>query len=146
MEHLIPNENLITQEVVNWSFSDNKVRLRVPIGISYNSDVRKAIELIVGAATGVTRVLAHPLPICQLTGFGDSSVDLELRFWINDPQNGTANVKSEILLQIWDSFHAEGIEIPFPQRDVHLKTDGDISVRVKPTPQTRPRTRRTSEK
>ena len=63
-----------------------------------------------------------PSPICLLKGFGDSSVDLEVRFWVVDPQNGLTNVKSEILLDIWDRFNASGIEIPFPQRDVHLKT------------------------
>jgi small-conductance mechanosensitive channel len=68
----------------------------------------------------VKRVLETPSPICLLKGFGDSTVNLELRFWIRDPRNGTANVRSEVMLGIWDSFRANGIEFPFPQRDIHL--------------------------
>jgi len=131
MEHLIPNENMITQEVINWSFSSRRVRLRARIGVSYNTDVRRAMALCTEAAKGVPRVLENPFPVCQLLGFGDSSVDLELRFWITDPQNGTANVRSAVLLEIWDRFQAEGIEIPFPQRDVHLKAPAEIGVRLR---------------
>ena len=119
-EYLIPNEDLITQQVINWSFSNRKIRLKVPIGISYNSNLRKAVDLVVGAAKGMDRVLEDPEPVCRLMGFGDSSVDLELRFWIDDPQNGTANIQSKILFEVWDRFEAHNIEIPFPQRDVHL--------------------------
>ena len=127
-EHLIPNEDLITQRVENWSFSDRNVRIRVPIGIAYKSDVRKAIELAVKAAEASRRVLKQPKPICLLIGFGDSSVDLELRFWIVDPQEGVANVRSEVLLGIWDLYHEHDIEIPFPQRDLHLKSAEPIAV------------------
>ena len=119
-EYLIPNEDLITQQVVNWSFSNRKIRLKVPIGISYGSDPRKAMDLVVGAARMMDRVLEAPEAVCRLVGFGDSSVDLELRFWIEDPQNGTVNIQSDILLEVWDRFKEHGIEIPFPQRDVHL--------------------------
>jgi small-conductance mechanosensitive channel len=131
MEHLIPNETLITQEVINWSFSSRRVRLRTRIGVSYKTDVRKAMEVCVEAAKGIPRVLENPFPVCQLLGFGDSSVDLELRFWITDPQNGTANVRSAVLLEIWDRFQAEGIEIPFPQRDLHLTPPAEIDVRLR---------------
>ncbi len=120
IEYLIPNEDLITQRVENWSYSNDLIRLHCTIGVAYKSDVRKAMALAVEAAAAVTRVMSAPQPICLLIGFGDSSVDLELRFWIRDPQNGTANVRSEILLGVWDRFHANGIEIPFPQRDVHI--------------------------
>ncbi len=122
IEHLIPNEELITQRVENWSYSNDLVRLRIPIGISYNSDPRKAIELCVEAAQMVPRVQLQPEPRCQVMGFGDSSVDLELRVWINDPQNGRANVISEVLLEVWDRFHEHDIEIPFPQRDLHVRS------------------------
>ena len=74
------------------------------------------------------RVIETPAPQCLLTGFGDSSVDLELRVWIRDPQNGVANVRSAILLQVWDRFREHGIEIPFPQRDVHLSADAPVPV------------------
>ncbi|WP_119299944.1 mechanosensitive ion channel family protein [Dongia deserti] len=128
-EYLIPNEDLVTQQVVNWSYSSDQVRLKVSIGISYSADVRQAIALCLESAGQVPRVLKQPAPVCLLKGFGDSSVDLELRFWIQDPMNGTANVKSEVLLHIWDRFHEHGIEIPFPQRDLTIKTP--VEVRVK---------------
>ncbi len=121
-EHLIPNEDLITQRVENWSYSDDLVRLRIPIGISYNSDPRLAIKLCVEAASMVPRVQLQPEPRCQLKGFGDSSVDLELRIWINDPPQGRANVISDVMLEVWDRFHENGIEIPFPQRDLHVRS------------------------
>lgn len=121
-EFLIPNEDLITQQVENWSFSNSTVRLKIPVGISYNSDVRKAMTLCAKAASKTERIIQDPPPICLLVGFGDSSVDLELQAWIDDPANGVKNVTSEILLNIWDAFHEQGIEIPFPQRDVHIKT------------------------
>ena len=122
IEHLIPNEELITQRVENWSHSDKTVRLKVPVGISYRSDVRLAMRLCLEAAGAVERALAAPAPRCLLRGFGDSSVDLEIRIWIDDPEEGRANVMSEVLLGVWDRFHEHGIEIPFPQRDLHLKS------------------------
>jgi len=127
-EFLIPNEDMITQQVVNWSHSNNLVRLRIPVGVSYNSDVRKAIALCLEAASEVGRVEKEPKSVCLLRGFGDSSVDLELRFWIDDPQNGVSNVKSEVLLLVWDKFHEHDIEIPFPQRDLHIRSAEPVPV------------------
>jgi small-conductance mechanosensitive channel len=121
-EHLVPNELLITERVENWSYSDNNVRIRVPIGISYNSDVRRALDLVLEAAQECPRALKSPRANCLVAGFGDSSVELELRVWINDPEEGVGNVKSDILLRVWDKFHENGIEIPFPQRDIHIKS------------------------
>jgi small-conductance mechanosensitive channel len=121
MNYLIPNEDLITNQVVNWSYSDRKVRLKVGVGIAYGADPHQAIALCRAAAEKVDRVLDDPSPRCLLRGFGDSSVDLEVRFWIEDPQNGVANVTSEVLLEVWDAFKLAGVEIPFPQRDVNLK-------------------------
>jgi small-conductance mechanosensitive channel len=121
-EHLIPNEELISQRVENWSFSNRMLRLRMPLGISYNSDVHKAIELVLEVAVATPRVLVEPKPVCQLTGFGDNSVDLELRVWVNDPQNGLGGVRSQVLLGIWDTFKVNGIEFPYPQRDIHIKS------------------------
>ena len=119
-EHLIPNEDLITNRVINWSFSDRNVRVRVPIGISYNADPRKAIALCLEAAHSTSRTLKSPESKCLVIGFGDNSIDLELRFWIDDPSNGVGNVRSEVLLAVWDRFQKEGIDIPFPQRDIHV--------------------------
>lgn len=125
VEHLIPNEELIIQRVENWSHSDNLVRLKIPIGISYRSDPRLAMKLCIEAAQMVPRVLLDPEPKCQLRAFGESSVELELRIWISDPQNGRANVISDVLLGVWDAFQEQGIEIPFPQRDLHIRIPAD---------------------
>jgi small-conductance mechanosensitive channel len=122
IEHLIPNEDLIVNQVENWSFSGKRVRLKVPVGISYNSDVRKAMALCVESTEKPERILKNPRPTCQLLEFGDNSVNLEIRFWIRDPQNGVANVKTAVLLGVWDRFHEHGINIPFPQRDLHIRS------------------------
>jgi len=137
-EWLIPNEDLITQRVINWSYSNSLLRLPLKFGISYHSDVHKVMALAVEAAAGVDRVLAEPKPVCRLIGFGDSSVDFELRVWIRDPQAGVVNVRSEIYLALWDAFRAEGIEIPFPQRDLHLQEGSQINVTLAPTPGAKP--------
>lgn len=135
-EHLIPNEDLITQRVINWSFTDNLVRHKVPIGVSYKEDPHECIRLVLEATNSIERVLENPAPVCLLTGFGDSSVNLELRFWISDPANGVGNIKSVVLLKVWDTFKANGIEIPFPQRDLHIRSTEVIPVsRANPDPE-----------
>ena len=121
-EYLIPNEDLITQQVINWSFSDRLVRLKIGVGVAYDTNIHKAMDLMIRAARGIDRILEQPGPVCQLKNFGDSSVDLELRIWIGDPENGISNVGSAVRLAIWDIFQEEHIEIPFPQRDVHVKS------------------------
>ena len=120
-EQLIPNEQFMVNKVENLSYTDNLFRLRIPFGISYQSDVEKAGMLAKTAAMSVDRVLRVPEPKCRLKGFGDSSVDFELRVWINDPKNGISSVKDAVLSVMWKSFHEGGIEFPFPQRDLHLK-------------------------
>ncbi len=122
VEHLIPNEELITQRVENWSHSNNLVRLRIAVRISYRADPRRAMELCVEAAQMVPRVLLDPEPRCQLRAFGVSSVDLELRVWINDPENGRGTVINDVLLGVWDRFQEHGIEIPLPQQDLHIRS------------------------
>lgn len=122
IEHLIPNEELITTKVENWSHSNNLLRLHQTVGVHYQADVRMAISLCMEAMVETPRVLKDPQPNCLLTEFGDSSVNIEMRFWINDPKNGRANVTSEILLRVWDKFHEHDIEIPYPQRDLHLRS------------------------
>jgi len=131
-EHLIPNENLITGEVINWSYSQNLVRLKVPVGVAYGSDLEKARELMLAAAADSLRVLKDPKPSCLLVGFGDNAVNLELRVWINDPHNGIGSVKSDLLWGIWQRFRQHGIEMPYPQRDVHLKYIPDRLLRTGP--------------
>ncbi|EIJ35234.1 mechanosensitive ion channel family protein [Thiothrix nivea] len=119
-EHLIPNDELINSKVENWSYTDPNVRLKIPIGIHYQSDVKQAINLCVEAAAKVSRVLEYPAPACLLKGFGDHAVDLELRIWIRDPMNGCSNVMSQVLLEVWERFQQHGIKFPYPQRDLHV--------------------------
>ncbi|MBZ6379132.1 mechanosensitive ion channel protein MscS [Pacificimonas flava] len=122
IEYLIPNEILMTEQVENWSYSSRNVRIHVPVGVSYNCDIHKAQELMLQAAKETKRVLADPPPNVWLKGYGDSSVDHDILCWINDAEEGVGNVRSAILNRLWDLFKEHGIEIPFPQRDVHLKT------------------------
>jgi small-conductance mechanosensitive channel len=123
-EILIPNEDFVTNKVVNWSFSDTFVRIKANVGISYDTDVDQAIECCIRAAESIPRVVGHPAPKCLLVAFGDSSIDLQIRFWINDANEGVANVRSAVLLQVWREFKENNIEIPFPQREIRMK---DIS-------------------
>jgi small-conductance mechanosensitive channel len=120
-EFLIPNEDLISRQVINCSYSSREVRLKVPVGIAYGSDVEKAMALAEEAAQGVGRIVPRPSPACRLIGLGDSAINLELRFWISDPENGTANVTTQVLKRVLSLFAEHGVEIPFPQRDVHIK-------------------------
>jgi small-conductance mechanosensitive channel len=128
IEHLIPNEEFITTRVENLSYSNDLLRLKKTVGVHYKSDVHLAMKLCLEAAAATERVLDDPKPVCLIKDFGESSVDLEVRFWINDPMNGRANVTSQLLLGIWDRFHEHGIEIPYPQRDIHFRSSeiGDL--------------------
>ena len=122
-EFLIPNEDFITTQVVNWSFTDDLVRLDVPFGVSYDSDPHEVSRLAIEAAANVERVVTiGKSPVCWLTSFGDSSLDFVLRFWIKDPQNGLTNIRGKVMLALWDAFKENGIEIPFPHREVIMKT------------------------
>jgi small-conductance mechanosensitive channel len=121
-EFLIPNEDFITKEVINWSYSDELVRVDAEVGVSYASDLRLVQELMMKAVEEKKRILTDPEPNVLLMDFGDSSVNFELRFWISDPRNGIQNIRSEVLLSVWDSFKENEIEIPFPQQDYHLKS------------------------
>ncbi len=119
-EHLVPNEDIITQPVVNWTFSDNKVRRHLPVNVSYNSDIEKAMALMLKAADDSARVIKNPEPKVLIKGFGDNGIDLELRMWIRDSENGVSNIASEVYLDIWHKFSDGGIEFPYPQRDIHI--------------------------
>lgn len=121
-ETLIPNEAFIDTPVTNWTHTNKTVRRKLPIGVSYDTDVEKAIELCLDAVKDIPRVLHIPKPACLVRGFGDSSVDLELRFWINDPDGGVANVSSAVYLEVWKRFQEHNIEIPFPQRDLNIRS------------------------
>jgi len=119
-ETLVPNEDLVTQRVINWSHSNDQVRLEVPFGVSYESDPHFVQRVALAAIAGNARILATPAPSCHLVRFGDFSLDFVLRFWISDPLNGINGVRSDVMFALWDAFKREGIEIPYPVRDVRL--------------------------
>ena len=129
MDILIPNENLITAEIINWSYGDRDVRFHLPVQISYNDDPELALTILEKAALDTPRVLHDPAPAARLMGFGENGIDLELRLWVNDPENGVNSVRSDVYRRIWRDFRTAGITIPFPQRDVHFKpaSAADIS-------------------
>lgn len=120
-EYLIPNEDFITQRVVNWTFSNDRVRNDIKFGVSYSSDPHAVRAAAIAAAVSVARVLKEPAPTCNLTNFGDSSIDFTLRYWIRDPNDGLGTVRSAVMFALWDAFKRDGIEFPFPQRDVNVK-------------------------
>ena len=122
IEHLIPNETLITEPVSNWTHSDANTRLRVPVGVHYSTDLDLATRLGREAARSQPRVLNDPAPRCLVKAFGDSAIELEIRFWIQDANSGVSNVKSDVMLEAWRLFRENGVEIPYPQRDLHIKS------------------------
>ena len=145
-EFLIPNEDFITTEVVNWSFSDEYVRLDVLFGVAYDSDPHEVERIAIEAASSVERVQTPPpdfgettdfgeiadpgkkqpkqprAPVCWLIGFGESSLEFKLRFWIEDPQEGTTNIRGKVLLAVWDAFRENGIRIPYPHREIIMRS------------------------
>ncbi len=127
-EFLIPNEDFITHEVINWSFSDKYVRLDVDFGVSYDSDPHEVTRIAIEAAGSVGRVDASQRPpVCWLTEFGDSSLNFKLRFWITDPQQGLTNIRGKVLMALWDAFKENGIAIPYPHRELIFKTPVSVS-------------------
>ena len=128
-EYLIPNEDLITGQVVNWSHSNEFVRIDLHFGTSYHDDPHLVRKLAVEAALGAKRVLKNRPAVCHITGFGDSSVDYILRFWIRDPVEGLTNVRGAVYLALWDTFKEHGISIPFPQREVKVLEGSVLTTR-----------------
>ena len=121
-EILVPNEDFITNRVTNWTFSNHQARVEIPVGVSYDSDIKLARQLLIEAASQHPRCMKDPAPVCFLRNFGDSSVDFLLHFWVKDVENGRWLPQSEVMYSIWDKFADNGIKIPFPQRDVHFKS------------------------
>jgi small-conductance mechanosensitive channel len=119
-ESIIPNETLITQAVTNHSYTDRKVVVKVKVSVGYGSDMDRVFALLLDIARRQPRVLADPAPGCWIAALGDNGVDVELAAWIADPDQGQAALRGAMLKEILETFRAEGIEIPFPQRDVRL--------------------------
>ena len=125
-EYLIPNELLMTNQVVNWSYSSRDVRVKAPVGVAYDSDLELVTKLLYQAVHETGRVLDHPKPRVNLMEFGDSSVNFEVRFWIQDPEGGLANIRSDVYMRIWELFKEHEVEIPFPQTDLHLRSSKQL--------------------
>jgi len=125
-EYLIPNENLMVNQVENWSYSSRQVRIQVEVGVSYQCDMKVAERLMLQAAKDCTRVLETPPPTVWMSGYGDSSVNFIIHCWILDPEKGVGNVRSAVLKRLWDLFQENGIEIPFPQRDLNLRDNAQF--------------------
>ena len=118
VDTLVPNQTLINNPVINWSYGDRRVRLKLPVRISYRDDPEEALRVLLEAATCNVRILQDPAPVSRLMQFGDHGMDLELRFWISDPQNGVNNVRSDVNRAIWRLFRECGITIPVAQREI----------------------------
>jgi small-conductance mechanosensitive channel len=127
-EYLIPNEDLITSQVINWSYSSDLVRIDLDFGVSYEANPHDVRDLAKKVAASHKRVQAVPAPVCHITEFADSSINYKLRFWIRDPGQGTVNVRGDIFLALWDALMEAGIEIPYPHRDVAMR--GPITVEL----------------
>ncbi len=119
-EHLIPNENLMTQEVENWSYTDRNVRVRIPVTVAYDCDLKLAQELMLRAAAESPRVLDNPNTNVWLMAFGPTGVEHEILAWISDPESGVGNVRSDVLNRLWLLFKEHGIAIPYPVRDIRV--------------------------
>ncbi len=118
VEMLVPNQQLIQNSVINWSYTDPRIRLKLPIRVSYRDDPELALEILLTACEGQPRVLSDPAPVSRLMHFSDSGIELELRFWISDPQEGVNNVRSEVNRAIWRLFKEHKITIPVAQREI----------------------------
>jgi small-conductance mechanosensitive channel len=121
-EYLIPNEDIVTHQVINWSHNDERVRLKLPVHVPHDTDLDQVMALMLEAAAVPPRVLASPAPNVLIMAFSESAIELELRFWIADAQNGVHNVKSQVLYGIWRLFQQQGIRIPYPKRDLYVRS------------------------
>jgi small-conductance mechanosensitive channel len=128
VEHLIPNELLISERVENWTHTSNRTRLKVDVGVHHKSNLPDVITICEEAAKETDRVLKDPEPKCLFVEFGESALKLQLRFWIADAHNGVQNVKSAVLLRIWEKFKRQNIAVPYPQRDVHVRSPDELSL------------------
>jgi small-conductance mechanosensitive channel len=120
VDTLIPNQNLITSPFINWSYTDQRVRLKLPVNVSYDDDPEVALKLLLQAAENHPRILRDPPPVSRLISFEDSGMRLEIRFWIADPVNGVNNVRSDVNRAIWRIFRAHGVTIPVPQHETRI--------------------------
>ena len=136
-EHLIPNEDFITSQVINWSHSSDFVRLDIYFGVDYDSNPHDVKKLAAAAPLTVDRVVSNPPPVAHVVNFGDSSIDFILRFWIRDPNKGLTNIRGNVYLALWDTLQENNIGIPYPRREITmLGTGGDDAFSTKVLPKT----------
>src|SRR6202022_3064008 len=119
-EFLIPNEDLVTQKVTNWTYTDKNTLVKVLFGTNYDADPRLVCNLAVETAAGASRALKNKPPNCILTEFAESGMKFSLTFWIADP-DGMDNVKSDVMLSLWEVFKREGIRVPYPVREIRIR-------------------------
>jgi small-conductance mechanosensitive channel len=120
-EYLIPNENLMVNQVENWSYSSRDVRVKVPVSVTYDTDIAFAETLMLQAAREAVRVLDDPAPSVWLSALGENGISFEIQIWIDDPEEGLGNVRSDVLKRLWALFRENGVRVPYPQRDLHLR-------------------------
>ena len=125
-EYLIPNENLMINQVENWSYSSRNVRMRIPVAIAYGCDVDLAEQLMLQAATENKRVLETPAPSVWLKAFGTDAIEFEILVWIQDPEEGLGNLRSDVLKRVWRLFNESHVQVPFPQRDLNLRDTPEL--------------------
>jgi small-conductance mechanosensitive channel len=120
-EYLIPNENLMINQVENWSYSSRNVRMRIPVAVAYGCDIELAEQLMLKAAKESKRVLDTPPPAVWLSKFGTDAIEFEILVWIVDPEEGLGNLRSDVLKRVWKLFNESDVQVPFPQRDLNLR-------------------------
>ncbi len=120
---IVPNSDFISKIVINWSHNDRNIRFRLPVGVSYSEDPENVKKLLLIVANENEHVLKNPEPIVLFKGFGDSSLDFELAVWTSSHTDKPIVLKSELYFSIFSIFKENGIEIPFPQRDLHIRSD-----------------------
>jgi len=118
--YLVPNEEFITQQVINWSHGNTLVRVQTEFGVHYDSDPHEVRRLAIQAAGKPDRVVDSPAPVCHLVEFGDSSINFVLRYWIKDAEKGIVNTKGDVMLALWDILKENDISIPYPHREVFM--------------------------
>ena len=132
---LVPNQNVITNSLINWSYGHPRVRLRLPVRIAYHDDVELALSLLLKAADH-PRILRDPPAVTRLLEFADYGMEIELRFWIGDPAEGVNNVRSDVNRRIWALFREHGVTIPPAQREIRILEGGKSASAIAPRSQT----------
>ncbi len=144
VEYLIPNESFVSEQVVNWSYSNRNIRLEIKFGIGYDADPHMVKKIAVENVLSLDRVLERPAPVCHIVGFGDSSIDFVLRFWIRDPKNGLTNIRGDVFLALWDAFKKYGIEIPYPHRQLIFPANKEAGPVIEKSAKATPKSRRSA--